>query len=232
MKVIILAGGIGTRLKPLTDSIPKPLLKVGNKPILEWIISHLKRYGLNDIILTVGYKASVIAKYFGNGGKLGVKIKYAFEKERLGTAGPVRFAADKAGIKEAVLVMNGDILTKLDFNKMANFHKRKKAGITVGTIHKGFKIKYGAVNLKGRRITGVVEKPVVEFDISSGIYIIEPNIIEMVPKNRFFDMPTLIEKAIKAKKNVLAYPIKEEWVAIDRLRDYNEVGLNINKYIN
>lgn len=230
MKVVILAGGKGTRLRPLTNDVPKPLLKVANRPILEWIIVHLKNNGLSDIIISVGYKGNLIKKYFGNGEKFGVDIAYAVETKRLGTAGPLSIVKRNFSVKEPVVVMNGDILTRLDFRKLISFHKSNKADMTIGSIQKMFRIKYGTLKLKDGMVFGVEEKPVVDFNISAGIYVLNPNVFNIIP-NGFFDMPTLIEKAVRQKKKVFAYEIKESWKAIDRLVDYEDVSLHGDKYI-
>lgn len=230
MKVVILAGGKGTRLRPLTYKVPKPLLPVAKKPILEWTIRRLKKNNLKDIVLSVGYKANLIKKHFGNGKKLGVNISYVQETKRLGTAGSLYLVNKHFKPKEPLLVMNGDILTKLDFRKMMAYHKRNKAVLTVGSIPKRFTVKYGTIQTKKNKITGLKEKPIIEMNISAGIYIISPDLLKLIPY-RFFDMPSLIEKAVKKRKKVLAYTINELWMAIDRLVDYKEISLHKNKYI-
>ena len=155
MKVLILAGGKGKRLRQLTFSIPKPLLPVGKTPILEIILSKLKSQRLTEIFIAVGYKAELIKTYFGDGSKFGVNIKYIEEEEPLGTAGPLSLLKKKFNIKESVLVMNGDILTKLDFNKMIEFHNENDADITVGIKKHEQKTPFGVINLDGNKIKDI-----------------------------------------------------------------------------
>lgn len=222
MKVIIMAGGLGTRLRPLTFSIPKPLLPVGEKPILEVILSKLKAHNLTDIILAVGYKSELIKTYFQDGKKFGVSIQYFEEKERLGTAGPLRQIKEEFNISSPVLVMNGDILTQLDFSKMIGFHKQNNADLTVGTRQHVSKSPFGVIKIEGNKIQDIKEKPEIKLNVSAGIYIINPSVIDIIPKNRFYEIPNLIIDSIKERKNVLSYDIKEYWLAIEHLKHFDE----------
>jgi len=224
MKVVILAGGLGTRLRPLTFSIPKPLLPVGEKPILETILSRLRSHSLTDIIITVGYKSELIKTYFGDGSKFGVNIQYSEESERSGTAGPLRLVKDRFNINEPILVMNGDILTKLNFKEMIDFHKKNNADLTVGIKKHKFQSPYGIIELKDNRIEKIKEKPEFKFNISTGIYVINPSILDMIPKNKFYDIPKLIEESLKQRKKVFGFFIKEYWSAIEYLDDLNKAN--------
>lgn len=217
-----MAGGMGTRLRPLTFSIPKPLLPVGEKPILEVILSKLKAHGLTDIILAVGYKSELIKTYFQDGKKFGVNIKYFEEKEKLGTAGPLRQIKEEFGISEPILIMNGDILTQLDFNKMIEFHKKNKADFTIGTREHVSKSPFGVIHLEGNKVKDIREKPETTLNVSAGIYVINPSLIDLIPKNSFYTIPELILSALKQEKNVLSYSIREYWLAIEHLKHFDE----------
>lgn len=221
MKVVIMAGGLGTRLRPLTFSIPKPLLPVGEKPILEIILSKLKTHGLTDIILAVGYKSELIKTYFQNGKKFGVNIEYFEEKEKLGTAGPLRQIKEMFNISEPIFVMNGDILTQLDFNKIIEFHRQNNSDFTVGTRQHVSKSPFGVIKIEGNKIRDIKEKPEIKLNVSAGIYIINPSIIDLIPENTFYEIPQLIISAIKEGKNILNYDIKEYWLAVEHLKHFD-----------
>lgn len=215
MRAIILAGGEGTRLRPYTFAIPKPLLPIEETPILEIVINKLKSFGINDIILAVGYRAELIKAYFQDGSKLGIKIDYYEEKEKKGTAGALKEIKNKFNINEPVLVMNGDIITNLDFNKLIQFHKENNSDITVCTRKFKLKSPFGVIRLNDKKIIDIEEKPVIEQDASSGIYIINPEVMDLIPETRF-DMPDLIRASIKNNKNALSYFITEYWLAVDK----------------
>lgn len=229
MKVLILAGGEGTRLRPLTFSIPKPLLPVGKTPILEIILSKLKSQGFTDIVVAVGYKAELIKTYFGDGSKFGVDIKYIEEEEPLGTAGSLGILKEKFNIKETVLLMNGDILTKLDFNKIVEFHNNNGADITVGIKKHEQKTPFGVITLDGNKIKDIKEKPTFTYDVSAGIYVLNPSVLDSVPKG-FFNMPNLIKDAISNEKKVLGYKINEYWMAVEHMDNYEEAMEEMEKW--
>jgi NDP-sugar pyrophosphorylase family protein len=189
MKAVIIAGGSGTRLRPFTFSIPKPLLPVREKPILEHTIRRLRSLGITDITLTLGYGAELIEAYFGDGRKFGVDIKYTREKKPLGTAGPLHLIK---GLRGPFLVMNGDILTRLDFNRMLRFHEKNRADITIAARKYRDRLPFGTLSCEGCRITGITEKPVTEYLVSAGIYIVSPAAARRIPANRFFTLPDLI----------------------------------------
>lgn len=220
-----MAGGLGTRLRPLTFSIPKPLLPVGEKPILEIILSKLKQQGFKDVILSVGYKSELIKTYFQDGLKFGVKIDYFDEEKRLGTAGSLRLIKDKFHINEPFIVMNGDIITKLDFKKMIKYHTDKKSDLTVGIKNHKSQTPFGVIQLEDDAIKDIKEKPVLEFNISAGIYVINPDIVDSIPYNELFDMPMLIKSGIEQRKNVLGYSIKEYWLGLERLKSFDQASL-------
>ena len=174
-KVVLMAGGLGTRLRPLTDELPKPLLQVGNKPILETIINGFAKYGFKNIVLSVSYKAEMIEEYFGDGSKFGVNIEYVHENKRMGTAGALSLMKEK--LTEPFFVMNGDLLTNVNFEHMLEYHHSNHAKATMGVREYDFQVPYGVVNVHGHDILSIEEKPVHKFFVSGGIYILDTNVL-------------------------------------------------------
>jgi NDP-sugar pyrophosphorylase family protein len=228
MKAIILAGGMGIRLRPFTFSIPKPLLPIGEKPILEIIIRSLKNFGFEEFILAIGYKAKMVEAYFGDGSEFGVRVHYLIENKSCGTAGPlVQFKNSfKFAKEESFLLMNGDILTNLDFSRMVSHHKRNKFEITVGVKKLKERQSYGFVETKDGFLKKIVEKPSLDRVVNAGIYIVKASSVNEIPRNRFFTMPDLINKLISKDKNVGAYDIKEYWLGLENLRHFEDVYNN------
>jgi NDP-sugar pyrophosphorylase family protein len=222
MRAIVLAGGLGTRLRPLTFAVPKPLIPVGERPILEILVENLKGHGVSDIYLAVGYRAELIQVYFQDGSQFGVSIHYSREDKRLGTAGPLRLIRDRFRLSEPVLVMNADIMTNLDFQAFYQEHLKEAAAITVGIRPYEHLVPYGVVQMDGKKIRGIEERPKLPFYINCGIYVVSPDVLDLVPKNEFFDMPDLIGTAVRSGHAVLGYMIREEWVAIESLGDLTE----------
>lgn len=225
-----MAGGLGTRLRPLTFAIPKPLLPVGKKPILEIILSKLKQQGLKDIILSVGYKAELIKTYFQDGSKFGVNITYFNEEKRLGTAGALRNIKEKYNISNPFITMNGDIITNLDFKKMVKYHLKKNSDLTVGIKNHKSQTPFGVIHLDGDLIKDIKEKPILNFNISAGVYIINPEIVNYIPYNKYFDMPMLIKSCIKGNKKIFGYSIKEYWMGLEKLTSFNRAYLQEKKW--
>ncbi|MBI2724267.1 MAG: NTP transferase domain-containing protein [Chloroflexi bacterium] len=226
MRAVILAGGKGVRLRPLTYTIPKPLLPIGERPILEEIIERLKTFGFRDFIVAVGYRAELIETYFRDGGQLGVRIDYVREAHALGTAGPlslVREAFPAAG-DESLLVMNGDIVTDLDVAAFMAFHRARPDAITVATREHRLQHPYGVIQLDGERITGIVEKPVESDIVSAGIYAVRPQALAAIPYNSFFDIPDLVNRLLADGHEVGAYQFEGEWLAIDRLEQLEDAA--------
>lgn len=227
MRAILLAGGLGTRLRPLTFAVPKPLIPVGDKPVLEIILNTLKSFGITDFYLALGYKAELIQAYFQDGSQFGVKIHYVREEKRLGTAGPLRLVRDRFTIKEPILVMNSDIITEADFGDLYAFHLREHAELTVAVRHYTYTVPYGVLELDGAQVLSIRERPVRDFEISCGIYVISPHLFDLVPEGEFFDMPQLICRAIDQRHRVSAYYIRQKWLAIETLQHLvDEAGGN------
>jgi dTDP-glucose pyrophosphorylase/CBS domain-containing protein len=218
VKAVVMAGGLGSRLRPLTDKVPKPLLKVGSKPILEVIIEGLKEAGIKDIYLSVRYKSEQIEEHFKNGNRWGVNINYLKEKERLGTAGPLSLIEDE--FDEPLLVINGDVLTKVNFKSMIEFHLENQADLTMAVKQHMVEVPFGVVEVKNYELTGLSEKPLLKFFINAGIYLLNSELRKLIPYNSFFDMTELINLLLKNKKRVCTFPLREYWVDIGVLSDY------------
>jgi dTDP-glucose pyrophosphorylase/CBS domain-containing protein len=220
-KVVIMAGGKGTRLRPLTKNTPKPMLKVGNKPILETIIQSFSNRGFKDLIICVNYKSHAIEKYFGNGNKFGVTIKYFKETKKMGTAGAISFL--KKDLIEPFFVINGDLLTNLNFEKMMDFHNTHSAVATMGVKEYVINSPYGEVKTFNEKIISINEKPAHKFFANAGIYILNPMCIDLIPKN-YFDMTTLFKKIILKKKKTASFPLNEYWKDIGSLTDFEKAN--------
>ena len=221
-KVVLMVGGLGTRLRPLTDHTPKPMLKVGNKPILETIILNFKKYGFTNILLSVSYKAEIIEAYFGDGSKFGVNIEYIYEEKRMGTAGALSLMQDK--LNESFFVMNGDLLTNLNFENMMKFHLDNKSVATMGVREYDFQVPYGVVNVDGPDILSIEEKPIQHFFVSGGIYILDTETLKLIPNNEYYDMPTLFENLIDKKMKSTSFPIRGYWMDIGRFEEFKKAN--------
>lgn len=227
-KVVIMAGGKGIRLRPLTKNTPKPMLKVGGKPILQRIIKSFKDCGYKDLIICVNYKSHIIENYFGNGDKFGVNIEYIKEKKMMGTAGALSLIREK--FTEPFFIINGDLLTNLNFEKMLDFHIKHNSIATMGIKEYIINSPYGEVNLKDENISSINEKPKRKFFANAGIYILNPECINLIPK-KFYDMTSLFKKIILTKKKTISFPLEEYWKDIGRLSDYEKANKEfLNKF--
>lgn len=227
-KVVLMAGGLGARLSPLTDTTPKPMLHVGNKPILETIIESFAKYGYTQIILSVNYKSHIIQDYFGDGNKFGVRIEYVHEEKRMGTAGALSLIRES--LVEPFFVMNADLLTNINFEHMHDYHLAHDAVATMAVREYDFQVPYGVVNVQNGRIASIEEKPIHKFFVSAGIYLLSPQVLAHIPNDEFFDMPTLFEKLIAGKKNsAVSFPIREYWLDIGRISDYERANTEYNQ---
>lgn len=221
--VVLMAGGLGSRLRPLTDGIPKPMLKVGSKPLLETILENFIEYGFSRFYISVNYMADVVESYFGDGSRWGVEICYLHEDQRLGTAGALSLLSEK--LTAPLFVMNGDLLTKVNFSQLLDFHTSHHAQATMCVREYDFQVPYGVVKIDDHRITGIDEKPVQRFFVNAGIYVLEPKVLELISPNTYFDMPTLFEKLIELKHETSAFPIREYWLDIGHLADYDRANV-------
>ncbi len=220
--VVIMAGGLGSRLHPLTDDCPKPLLRIGNKPILETILENFTAYGFEQFYFSVNYRADMVQEYFGNGERWGVRIEYLHEDRRLGTAGALSLLP--AGIREPILVMNGDLLTKVNFEHLLNFHARAKGAATMCVREFQHTVPYGVLTLDEHRIAAIEEKPVQRYFVNAGIYVLDPECLAHIPASGVLDMPELFCQVIATGAHAAAFPIREYWIDIGRLDDYERAN--------
>jgi NDP-sugar pyrophosphorylase family protein len=221
MKVVILAGGLGTRLKPFTDVIPKPLLPLGEKSLMEVQIEQLKINGFDEIYVALNHKADYIKSYFGDGSKFGVKVNYSLEKKPLGTCGPISLLRDF--LTEPFLLMNGDILTKAHFKEI---YERalsfEDSLLTLVTKNITTPFRFGNIISDGVYVKGVDEKPDLQFEILSGIYILKPGIFDLIPKDEYFGIDQLIKNMLDQNLPVTRYLLKEYWIDIGMVEDYEK----------
>ena len=215
--VLLMAGGFGKRLMPLTESSPKPMVEVGSRPILETIVKSLANKGFRKICISVHYKADDIMNHFGDGSALSVNITYIQENEALGTAGALRLLPERP--TAPFLVMNADILTKVNFEQLLEFHTETAAKGTICVREYDFTLPYGIVEIDEHKFTGIVEKPVHKFLVNAGIYVLDPSALDCVPTEGIFDMPKLFESLHKRADQVVVFPITEYWTDIGRLED-------------
>lgn len=220
--VVLMAGGLGTRLGELTKTTPKPMLQVGNKPILQTIIENFAKYGYTEIIISVNYLSHMIEEYFGDGTQFGVSIRYIHETQRMGTAGALSLMREL--LTEPFFVMNADLLTNVNFEHLHNNHITKQAEGTMCIREYDIQIPYGVVNLENDRITSILEKPTHKFYVSAGIYMLNPETIAQIPQNKFYDMPTLFETLIEENKTTVSFPIREYWLDIGRMEEYERAN--------
>lgn len=232
MKAVVLAGGRGTRLSPLTFSVPKPLLPIGEKPILEIILKNFKKFNITEIIISVGYQGELIKAFCGNGSKFGLSIEYVDEEKALGTAGPLSLIRSSFSEGENFILMNGDIFTQLDFASMINHHNKGKYCMTIGYRYYEHKLPFGVLDLEGDKLCSIVEKPSTKFNVSAGIYILDESVIDLVPDNSFFTIPELVNKLLETKRNIGAYLIEEYWLGIENIDHFEEAIKELSKLEN
>ena len=221
-KVILMVGGLGTRLRPLTNDMPKPMLDVGNKPILHTIVENFAKYGYTDIIMCVNYKSEIIKEYFGNGDKFGVKIEYVLESKRMGTAGALSLLQKRP--KDDFFVMNGDLLTNVNFEYLHEYHKDSNALASICIRKYEMQVPYGVVNVRANKVTSIEEKPTQSFFVSAGIYMFSPIVLDFIPKGVFYDMPTLFSELLKHDFPIHPFPIREYWLDIGRMDEYRRAN--------
>lgn len=220
MQAVILSGGLGSRLKPFTEVIPKPLLPIGEKAVLEIQIERLKNHGFDEIFLATNYKSAYIESFFGDGSRYGVKLTISKEDTPLGTAGPISLLKDK--LSEPFLVMNGDILTLLDFSKLFAFATEQNRPLTIGIKKEILPFAFGNIFFEGDYVTDIQEKPNFELYILAGIYIMTPEIFNYIPYNTMYGMDLLIKKLLSENIKVPKYDLKEYWLDIGRINDYEK----------
>ena len=211
MAAVIMAGGYGTRLRPLTEEVPKPMLPVGDKPLMERVVEQLRVAGIRRVNVTTHFQPEAITHHFGDGKDFGVEISYVEEENPLGTAGAIGLLPVT---DEPLLVINGDILTRVDFRAMLEFHDQQQADMTVAVRQHEFQLPYGVVETDGVEITGISEKPVMRQLINAGIYLLSPNACRYIPGGQASDIPDLITRLLEEKRRVVSFPIYEYWLDI------------------
>lgn len=224
--VFIMAGGFGTRLRPLTDKCPKPMLPVGGKPLLETIVLSLKEQGFYKFYISTHYLPEIIREHFGNGEKFDVQIQYVHENDPLGTGGALSLLP-KEEIKLPFVVINGDVLTNMNFGKLLDFHEKNQSIATMCVREFQYQIPYGVVNSEDNVIQSMTEKPSYFFDINTGIYVISPELLAQV-NAEFIGMPTILEQQIALQQKVTSYPLHEYWLDIGHMEDYNRAQKDIH----
>lgn len=220
--VVLMAGGMGTRLRPLTAETPKPMLTVGSKPILETILESFAHHGFHNFYFSVNYKAEKVREYFKDGSQYGVHISYLNETTRLGTAGALSLLPDMQN--QPFFVMNGDLLTNVNFERLLNYHLLAKASATMCVREYKLQIPYGVVTTEGAQIKDITEKPTQNFFVNAGIYVLNPEILERIPKDQYFDMPQLFQKIIGDNKKVCSFPITDYWMDIGQPHDFDRAN--------
>jgi NDP-sugar pyrophosphorylase family protein len=232
MRAVILAGGKGTRLAPYTTVLPKPLMPIGEMPILEIVMRQLSYYGIQRITLAVGYLAELLMAYCGDGSKFGVKLDYSREEQPLGTAGPISLIQD---LNETFLVMNGDLLTTIDYGAMWKYHKERGAIATLASYRREVRIDLGVIESQDGWVKDYIEKPTYHYMVSTGIYIFEPDVLEFMERGQQLDLPGLVVRMVQAGKKVNIYNFDGYWLDIGRHDDYEsaieEFSVHRNEFL-
>ena len=227
--VVLMVGGLGKRLRPLTDNTPKPMLKVGGKPILQTIVEGFSKCGFANITMCLGYKSSVIQDFFQDGSRFGVNIDYIIEDQRMGTAGALTLLKKKPN--KSFFVMNGDLLTNVNFEKMLDFHESNNSKATTCVREYEIEVPYGVVSIKDENICSIKEKPTHSFFVNAGIYLLEPGCIDLIPENEFYDMTSLFEQLISEKDKTVSFPLQEYWLDIGNHSDFSKAQNDIKTCI-
>jgi NDP-mannose synthase len=218
MRAIILAGGKGTRLRPFTMVLPKPLMPIGDKPILEVVLHQLRRAGVDRATMAVGHLSELLEAFFRDGSRFGLHIDYSFEEEPLGTVGPLTLID---GLDDTFMVLNGDILTDLDFADVVRYHRAKGASLTIASYVREVKIDFGVIETDADDIlTGYVEKPQFDYRVSMGVYVFEPSVLRLLKKGERFDLPDLVKLLIARGGRVASYAFSGYWLDMGRPDDY------------
>jgi len=227
MKAVVLAGGKGTRLAPYTKILPKPLMPIGETPILEVILRQMKIAGIDQVVLTVGHLSALLRTFFQDGSQLGINIEYSYEEYPLGTAGPISLIND---LDETFLVTNGDVLTTLQFADLIRFHREHQAAATIAVHQRKVKIDLGVIQWNGKpEINGYIEKPTYDYCVSMGVYVFEPHVLNYIPKGQYLDFPDLVKILIAAGEKVVGYEFGGYWQDLGRPDDYEQAALDFEQ---
>lgn len=225
--VVLMAGGFGRRLKERTHSKPKPLLNIGGKPILETIIENFIEQGFGNFIISVGYLSDQIKSYFADGSKWGTSISYIEEDKPLGTAGALSLLSARPS--ESFFVMNGDVLTKVNYSQLLRFHHEHDAQATMCVRGLENQVPYGVVTTEGVEISSIEEKPVQTVMVNAGIYVLDPSVLDIIPHNQNYDMPSMFTQLIENKQKTAAYPVHEYWMDVGQPNDFTQADEEYNK---
>jgi NDP-sugar pyrophosphorylase family protein len=227
MKAVVLAGGKGTRLAPYTRILPKPLMPIGDMPILEILLRQMKRDGVDEVILTVGYLSELLRRFFQDGSQYGIPIRYSYEERPLGTAGPLSLID---GLDDTFVVTNGDVLTTLDFRELIEFHRAQEAIATIAMHERKVQIDLGVIHLDGdHRIDNYIEKPSMDYKVSMGMYVFEPAVLQYIPKGEHLDFPDLVLKLISAGEHVVGFPFDGYWQDLGNPEEYRQASEEFNR---
>ena len=224
LRAVVMAGGFGTRLRPLTEELPKPMLPLGSRPLLELIVEQLREAGIKRLNVATHYKGDVISEHFKDGQDFGVDIRYVKENEPLGTVGALSLLEES---DEPLLVINGDILTRVDFRAMHNFHREHNADLTIAVRLYEMRVPYGVVDTDGVAVRGISEKPLLKQFINAGIYLLSPTVKRMIPNGQPYDIPDLIQMLLKEGRTVVSFPIREYWLDIGEAGQYDQAQSDI-----
>lgn len=225
--MLIMAGGKGTRLRPYTESCPKPLLEVAGKPMLQHILEKARSEGFYNFIISLHYLGHMIQDFFGDGRRFGVNIEYINEDKPLGTAGALSLL-DGARLESPLLVTNGDVLTDMNYSELLNFHLNNKAAATMAIREHRWENPFGVVKVQGVNLIGFEEKPIICSHINAGVYVLNPECVGYLAKDTYCDMPTLFTNLKDANKNTIVYPMYESWLDVGREDDFNRAQLEVN----
>ena len=227
MKAVVLAGGKGTRLAPYTKILPKPLMPIGDMPILEVLLRQMKMAGVDEVILTVGHLSELLRAFFQDGHQLGLRITYSYEESPLGTAGPLALIN---GLDHTFLVTNGDVLTTMRMCDLIKFHHEQNAAATIAVHCRHVQIDLGIVQWNGdARINGYIEKPAYDYSVSMGIYVFEPRVLPYIPCGQYLDFPDLVHTLIAASEKVVGYRFDGYWQDLGRLDDYENAAQDFDR---
>jgi dTDP-glucose pyrophosphorylase/CBS domain-containing protein len=224
VRAVVMAGGLGTRLRPLTEHIPKPLLPIGDRPLIEHILGQLRAGGVHHVSLSTHYKSDAFREHLGDGRRFGVEIDYLTEEAPLGTAGALALMPPW---DSTLLVINGDILTRVNYRAMLDFHREHRASLTVGVRQYEVQVPFGVVDASGVNVRGISEKPVLRFFVNAGVYLLEPELHARLSAGRRVDMTELIEGLVAAGDRVVSFPISEYWLDIGQLEDYERAQADV-----
>ena len=216
--VVLMAGGQGERLRPLTEQTPKPMLPVGDRPLLERMLAQVRDAGFSRVLMAVNYRAEVIERHFGDGSEFGIEIDYLREDEPLGSAGALKLAG--AELDRPFVVMNADLLSNVNLSALMRFHREEGNAMTVGVRQYALELPYGIVQLEGTQVVSLSEKPTHAFFVNAGIYAVDPSVVELLHERERFDMTDVIATALAAEMRVGGFPIREYWIDIGQLADY------------